>query len=128
MTEKQGNTKQSNLNYMHTVVNMKKKKHVKAKSRTSRKLRKGATFKERKSRTKNRATRENDPRHPYPSLLFLTIPSHSSLAVLSHPCLIKLLASIVVCCLLFVLRSRRCVRRWLIRPVRARTPLPHVEQ
>lgn len=22
----------------------------------------------------------------------------------------------------------RCVRRWLIRPVRARKPLPHVEQ
>ena len=42
----------------------KKKKHVKAKSRRSRKLRIGAIFKERKSQTKNRATRENEPRHP----------------------------------------------------------------
>ena len=43
MTEKQGNTKQSNLNYIHTVINI-KKKHVKTKSRTSKKIRIGAIF------------------------------------------------------------------------------------
>ena len=102
MTEKQGNTRLSNLNYIHTEVNM-KKKHVKAKSRTSRKLRKGAIFKERKSRTKNRATRENDPR----CSSFVVKDDHDVTQ------LVELL---------------RCVRRWLMRPVRARKPLPHVEQ
>ena len=74
MTEKQGNTTQSNHNYIHTVTNITKKKYVKAKSRRSRKLRKGAIFKERKSQTIDHATRQNDPRHP--SLFFVIKLKH----------------------------------------------------
>ena len=85
MTEKQGNTKQSNLDYIPIVIHIKKKQ--KAKSRTSRKLRIGAIFKEGKSRTKNCATRENDHRHPKPFLVIVnnTYSFNLSLAFTSLP-------------------------------------------
>ena len=107
MTEKQGNTKQSNLNYIHTVIKIKKnKKNMKNKVKNKQEIQNRSNFskclKEKKSRTKNRATRELTlvilavPCYivkPFLGIL-LTKPSHLTLAVLSHPCLIKLLASI----------------------------------
>ena len=45
MTEKQGNTKQSNLNYIHTVINIKKKKkHVKNKVKKKQEIENTSNF------------------------------------------------------------------------------------
>ena len=105
MTEKQGNMKQNNLNYIHTVINIKKKIYknkVKNKQEIQNRSNFSKCLKEKKSRAKNRATRELTlvilafPCYivkPFLGIL-LTVPSYSTLAVLSHPRLIKLLASI----------------------------------
>ena len=72
MTEKQGNTKQSNLNYIHTVINI-KKKHVKTKARTSKKFRIGVIFKVFKGKEiANQKPRDKrtDPCHPSRSLVY----------------------------------------------------------
>ena len=115
MTEKQGNTKQSNLNYIHTVISQKKKckNKVKNKQEIQNRSNFSKCIKEKKSRTRNCATRELTlvilavPCYIKPFLgILLIIPSHSTLAVLSQPCLIKLLAGIPSSHLLRLLKHR----------------------
>ena len=125
MTEKQRNTKQSNLNYLHTVINIKKKKsknNVKNKQEIQNRNNFSKCLKEKISRTKKRVTRKLTliilavPCYivkPFLGIL-LTIPSHSTLAVLSHPCLMKLLASISSSHPLSLLKHR-CMTRSLSR-------------